>query len=265
MYFDDFNKLAYDFKTGLDDSKELVFVKDITQNIRFRKEFFNSLSLYNAYTIVDGETPEIISEKVYGTPFYHWVIMLANDRYDHINDFPLDGNKLGAIIETRYGDRHLDVHHFEDLNRKQIPGYQIISLPNTYLDEENTYLYDIISTGMLLKRPVTLNGVADMYTGIIESINTEDETINVLILKGGFRTADPIDIIKYVQDTSGNNVEQFVTSFYVTGDINYPYNVVPVTNTDYEFALNESKRNIRIVPKAYLDQIMTEFSGLMKK
>ena len=264
MYFDDFNKLAYDFKTGLDNSKELVFVKDITQNIRFRKEFFNSLSLYNAYTIVDGDTPEIISQKIYGTPLYHWVIMLANDRYDHVNDFPLDGNKLGAIIETRYGDRDSDVHHFEDSNRKQIPGYQIISLPNTYLDVEGAYLYDIISAGMLLKRKVTLHNVDQMYTGIIESINTEDETINVLLLNGGFRREDPIDIIKYVQDISGNNVEEFVTSFYVT-DIQYPYNVFPVTNSDYEFALNESKRNIRIVPKAYLDQIMTEFSGLMKK
>ena len=31
---------------------------------------------------VDGETPEIVAEKVYGNAEYHWIIMLANDIYD---------------------------------------------------------------------------------------------------------------------------------------------------------------------------------------
>jgi hypothetical protein len=281
MYFDDFNSLAYDFKTGLDDSKELVFVKDITQNIRFRKEFLNSLSLYNAYTIKDGETPENISQKVYGTPLYHWVIMLVNDRYDHINDFPLDTNKLGIMIQNKYGDRKEDVHHFVDVNNKLTPGYQIISIPNYYLPETNNNLYDVLRVGMLLKRPVTMRGVSDMYTGIIENIDTQTESITVLLLNGNFRIRDPIDIVKYIEDSSGNIVEDSVINVnvlvdssdedsskwiyeYTIKELSYLFNSNPITNQEYEYLLNDSKRNIRIVPKAYLDQIMTEFSSLMK-
>jgi len=263
MYFDDFNKLVYDFKTGLDDSKELVVVKDITQNIRFRKEFLNSLALYNAYTIIDGESPEIISEKIYGSPLYHWVIMLVNDRYDYINDFPLDSNKLGIMIKKRYGDRDSDIHHFEDSNGKIISGYQNLNLPNVYLPETNNYVYDVVLPGMFLKRPVILDGVSDNYTGIIESVNLQDESIDVLLINGNFRVDDPIDIVKYSEDSSGNIVEDFVLSFELP-EFKYPFNVFPITNSDYEYALNESKRIIRIVPKAYLDQIMTEFSSLMK-
>ena len=281
MYFDDFNSLAYDFKTGLDDSKELVFVIDITQNIRFRKVFLNSLSLYNAYTIKDGETPENISQKVYGTPLYHWVIMLVNDRYDHINDFPLDTNKLGIMIQNKYGDRKEDVHHFVDVNNKLTPGYQIISIPNYYLPETNNNLYDVLRVGMLLKRPVTMRGVSDMYTGIIENIDTQTESITVLLLNGNFRIRDPIDIVKYIEDSSGNIVEDSVINVnvlvdssdedsskwiyeYTIKELSYLFNSNPITNQEYEYLLNDSKRNIRIVPKAYLDQIMIEFSSLMK-
>ena len=263
MYFDDFNKLAYDFKTGLDDSKELVFVKDITQNIRFRKEFLNSLLLYNSYTILDGETPEIISEKIYGSPMYHWTIMLANDRYDYIQDFPLDSNKLGIVIDNKYGDRKVDVHHFENLNGAFIQGYQILSIPNLYLEDYENYTYDNLTPGMVLKRTIKFNGVDDIYTGVIESIDADAEQITVLLTNGAFRIDDPVDIVTYTQDSSGI-VETFILTFIVY-ETHYPYNIVPISNEEHEFKLNEAKRNIRLIPKAYLDQIMTEFSSLMAK
>jgi len=270
MYFDDFNKLAYDFKTGLNNSRELVVVKDITQNIRFRKEFLNSLLLYNAYTVIDGETPEIISEKLYGSPLYHWIIMLVNDRYDYINDFPLDGNKLSAMIKSKYGDRDLDVHHFVNLNGKTVPGYQIMSIPNfTFTEivddeEQIVYIYDRMTTGMFLKTQIVINGVSDSYTGIIESIDSASKKVNVLLMAGAFSVSDVINIVQYIQNSSGDLVEEIVASFTLS-EVDYPYNVLPVTNNEYEFSINEAKRNLRVIPKAYLDQIMTEFSNVMTK
>jgi hypothetical protein len=58
--------------------------------------------LYDEYDIIDGETPEIISEKFYGTPEYHWVVMLANEKFDYLNDFPLPESVLQKHISDSY-------------------------------------------------------------------------------------------------------------------------------------------------------------------
>jgi hypothetical protein len=112
MYFKDFPRFLYDFKYG-NETKTSVVV-DITRNVRFRKEIFANVAFYDEYDIVDGETPEIIAEKLYGNPEYHWIIMIANDMYDYISDFPLSEQSLNNHIISKYGSNRFSVHHYEN-------------------------------------------------------------------------------------------------------------------------------------------------------
>jgi hypothetical protein len=100
MYFKGFPQFLYDFNYG--NRIKTSIVKDITRNIRVRKEILSNVTLYDEYDIVDGETPEIISEKFYGTPEYHWVVMLCNGKYDYRNDFPMPEAVLTKHIATVY-------------------------------------------------------------------------------------------------------------------------------------------------------------------
>lgn len=59
---------------------------DITTNVRFKREILNNITLYDYYLIEDGETFEMISEKLYGSPHYNWILMLLNDVFDYRND-----------------------------------------------------------------------------------------------------------------------------------------------------------------------------------
>jgi hypothetical protein len=101
MYFKEFPRFLYDFKKP-DGTTETQIVRDITRNVRFRKEILENITLFDEYDVMDGETPEIIAEKVYGNPKYHWVIMLANQRYDYINDFPKEETSLAKCIECTF-------------------------------------------------------------------------------------------------------------------------------------------------------------------
>lgn len=87
---------------------------DISRNIRFRKEVLANVTSYDEYDIVDGETPEIIAEKIYGNPEYHWIVMLANDIYDYRADFPLTQLQLERYVSDKYGDAADDIHHYEN-------------------------------------------------------------------------------------------------------------------------------------------------------
>ena len=109
MYFKDFPKFIYDFNYGTNSKTSVV--TDITRNVRFRKEIFSSVAYYDEYDIVDGETPEIIAEKIYGNAEYHWILMVANDKYDYISDFPLAEQQLTRHIQEVYGATANNVKH----------------------------------------------------------------------------------------------------------------------------------------------------------
>lgn len=111
MYFKNFPTMIYD--VSINNKDVAIAIKDITRNIRFRRDILANISVYDEYDIVDNESPEIIAEKAYGNPNYHWIIMLANDRYDYINDFPLSTVDLEKYISLKYGSSHIyDTHHY---------------------------------------------------------------------------------------------------------------------------------------------------------
>jgi len=110
MYFRRFPKILYEFQVG--DVRKVITTTDILINLRFLKVALNKITLYNEYDIGEGETPEIISEKLYGRPDYHWVLMILNERYDYIDDFPLTYLELDKRIMQLYGEEDDAVHHY---------------------------------------------------------------------------------------------------------------------------------------------------------
>lgn len=113
MYFKSIPKLVYPL--AVRNEEHFFVLKDITVNVRFVKEVLSNITLYDLYDIREGETPEILSDKFYGTPFYHWIIMIANDRYDLIADWPLTSSQLTQYVFDKYGvDNAYDTHHHEN-------------------------------------------------------------------------------------------------------------------------------------------------------
>lgn len=112
MYFQEFPSMLYEF--DIKNKPTALVVKDITRNVRFRRDVLANITVYDEYDIMEGETPEHISEKMYGTPYYYWIIMLSNERYDYIKDFPLTYYQLERYISDKYGEAIYDIHHFEN-------------------------------------------------------------------------------------------------------------------------------------------------------
>ena len=137
MYFKEFPNFLYDFKIK-DETKALI-VKDISQNVRIRTEILANVTMYDEYDIRDGDTPEIISEKIYGSPLYHWVVMLCNHKFNYIDDFPLPTYELEQHVTTKYGAGHeYDTHHYVDTNGYQVDSTQGTSVSNyQYEMDEN--------------------------------------------------------------------------------------------------------------------------------
>lgn len=124
MYFQDFPKFAYDFNIAGDSALKVVI--DITRNVRIRKELLANIGSYDEYDIQENDTPEIIAEKVYGSAEYHWIVMLSNEKFDYIQDFPLPQPELELFVTQKYGEGNEDdIHHYIDDNGFIVSGEQV--------------------------------------------------------------------------------------------------------------------------------------------
>ena len=235
MYFKDIPQVYYDF--DINGTRQLKVMKDITHNVRFRKEVLANVTLYDSYDIRDGETPEIIAEKIYGNPNYHWVIMLANEKYDYLNDFPLSTYYLEQHLRQKYGNAFSFVIASNISNTTSIVvsstanlkvGYAFIYTPTGSSTSVTTYITSIPSS----TRFIVKDSVSSLATGSV---------VNV----------DPVYATHHYVDNNG----------FIVDSSNV--NATSVSNYQYEDDLNESKRRIKIIAPELLNTILKNYKDLI--
>lgn len=98
-YFSFFPKTIY--AQELEQSSVDV-VTNLISRFAFEKKLKENTSVFEKYDIRDGDTPESIAYKLYGSSEKHWVILSLNDIIDPQFDFPLDQITLGSFIDSKY-------------------------------------------------------------------------------------------------------------------------------------------------------------------
>lgn len=69
--------------------------------------------LYKDYFVQADSTPESISNEVYKTVKYWWVIMIVNNMVNPFYDLPMSHDILVEYCKVRYGSPDV-IHHFYD-------------------------------------------------------------------------------------------------------------------------------------------------------
>jgi len=98
-YFETLPVIQYD----INDTGNIKLASNILTRIRRKANFIVNGSIFYNYPMQEGDTPEIIADKYYGDSSYHWVIMLVNDAYHNIYDFPLTSENFNKYIDDTYG------------------------------------------------------------------------------------------------------------------------------------------------------------------
>jgi hypothetical protein len=249
MYFSQFPKIYYDFAQD-NTSTTLQVLTDITTNVRVRKQVLENITLYDEYDIMDGETPEMIAEKVYGNPELHWVIMLVNQRYNYIQDFPLTNAELYEHCIATYGEDHLeDVHHYE---RDGIQTNGVVEL--------------VVPRSIALDAKVNdiINGLPKT-SGKVASIDLDTLTLTLNMAFGRFVNGQAVALngIRYDNDLE-QNVYTTIQNFNILANsftVNSNYDLV--TNYEYELIENEKKRRIKLISPTLINQFVTEYMSLV--
>ena len=107
-YFETFPNRLYDIKGD----GNLTIVTDIFRRMKVREGIKDNMALMSTYDLQDGDTPEIISFKHFGTTDYHWIILMTNNVTDRYYDWPLNEQDFEAFVKSKY-DNPGAVHHYE--------------------------------------------------------------------------------------------------------------------------------------------------------
>lgn len=110
-------------------------------------------SLYYDYDIQDGDTPELVAFKYYGSTDNFWVVMFSNQFLDPQWDWPLSSVVFNNYITEKYGSLSIatsTVHHYEMTVSEQLNGSEEIDQTVYVIDEEE---YNIPSTSQTINFP----------------------------------------------------------------------------------------------------------------
>ncbi len=79
-YFAEYNKINIDI-----DGKGVVDnLCNLTNRVKIKDTIINNLGYYDKVTVMEGERPDGLSQRLYGTPEYHWTFFLLNDNISNI-------------------------------------------------------------------------------------------------------------------------------------------------------------------------------------
>lgn len=115
-YFDNFPEVPYKFATS--GTPKTVNFTNLTVHSDVFSQLGDDSTIYNYYNIQNGERPDIVSDRLYGTPEYYWTFYLLNPDIRHCG-WPLSEFELKRHMESK------------------IPGECLVILPQDEVDLGN--------------------------------------------------------------------------------------------------------------------------------
>ena len=108
MYFSSFPTIPYD-SVGNGDFK---MVTNLLKRVAIRSKVKSNALVFDTYDVKEGETPEMIADKLYDDPELHWVVLMMNDITDRYHQWPMNNNQFLTHINDKY-DNPQGTHHYE--------------------------------------------------------------------------------------------------------------------------------------------------------
>ena len=267
-YFRQFPKVGYDLKND----GVIQNVVNIYRSVRPLQAFVDNIAAYKFYEIKDGERPDIVSQRLYGTPNFYWTFFIINDYlHDGLAPWPMSSADLFTHIETEYNGFAITTNPLIRRNTDQLIIDHENSLAGRFKIGEKIIGGNSSASGTLKKKIIDLNqlivqNVTGTFIGdpTLSSNNTETIT--------GQTTGDNVnsyEVYKYAdapyqyyletdtieQRTVDNGI--FIDGGTPTSDLSF------ITNRAHIEASNSARSNMRVIDPKYIRQFTDKFETLI--
>ena len=80
------------------------------------------MALYDSFDVPEGDSPETVAYKVYGSTEYFWIVCLLNNVVNRFYDWPLDEYNFQQFVKDKYDNPKLQYitmrKHNQVVNKK---------------------------------------------------------------------------------------------------------------------------------------------------
>lgn len=265
-FFHQFPKIDYDFfNRGVN-----YQITDFFRHVNIDYAFLDDMSAYAFYQVRNGERPDVVSMRLYGTPQYYWTFFVANDHLKSgISNWPLSQEAFEDYIAIEYN------------------GYAVTSRVQIITNSAGEKLY----TNTLADEFPIGTRVSATHSGIINSTGTvfaRNPQLSQLVIKDVTKLTDTpfvsngqivsendeITIQSWLdyrnathhfEDTDGNVV---YNSYFFDSSESIPLelelqNLTNVTNYEYETSLNDARSDIRVIKPELIQQFANRYRTLI--
>ena len=218
-YFNNFPKIAYSF----DDYKiSAKIVTNILKRFSFEETLKENSSAFFYYNIKDGDTPEGIAHKYYGSADRHWIVLLFNDIIEPQYQWPLQYDSFNRYVDAKY---------LSSANSS-------ISGDGIYWSKSNIHSYyrieitKLVSTGNTIIDTQSFEIDQNTYDDLNEADQEIPTYVNQLVT-----LADGTEIVLHT--------DKGTKTYY-----------------EYENEVNESKRKLKLLKKEFVSKLELEFNRI---
>ena len=249
MYFKNLPKVSYRFG----DTESSSLFNNITAYVDIIDQIKQEVSFYEKYTILDGDRPDIVSQKLYGTPNYHWTFFFMNDGLRE-SGWPMPERELRELVKKRYP--HRTVVTESNIASFFLPGVNVVgktSGTTGRVVERNLDLGQLVIASD--KNEAGLNNnfgtseqiaagdtIEEQAANIAISINESTQFNSVLYYKNS--NGDIVDIDPFNQSTSG---------------------LTPVTIMEDHINFNNKLKDIIVIKPSQMNAVVNEYFKLMRE
>lgn len=206
-YFKDFPVVTYRFGN----EEEAVLFDNLTVYVDLIDQIKDNVAFYENYNILDGERPDTVSQKLYGTSDYHWTFYLLNEK-TRIYGWPVPYLELEDIAKTYYPNIVIETDKNELYNQ---------FLPGSFVVASNGAIGKIVKTipelGQIFIKPEEDNTVS-FFPRQIDPINGTWDQDDVTVTSSGNSTGLKLTNCATLEDAKSNppitpddNEEYFLT------------------------------------------------------
>lgn len=142
MYFNFLPDIKYDQKpiSYPFSESDYVVAKNFFRRYKISDTAFTSSVYFNKYAIQDGQRLDQLSQAMYGTPNYDWVIILTNNMTQTVMDMPMSENELRKHVESQYDNPYYDVAQYKIIsNEEQIEKFGKVLMPQDTVVDATFY------------------------------------------------------------------------------------------------------------------------------
>lgn len=182
MYFSIIPDIEYDQKPLRFPFSESTYItaKNFFRRYKINEDAFNFSVYFKKYVITEDDRLDLLAEKVYGSPFYDWVIILVNNMINTAFDWPMSENELRENLVNPDA-----THHYETVDVYNSEGSLVLQGGLTVDESFATQPFKYIekTKPSFIEGTKPGNEVTIRYTNLDWAVKENNDKRNIYILK----------------------------------------------------------------------------------